>query len=194
MEHAALSNFSTNLQTVTASHPHACKQLHNITRLHNDCSAIPERTTAVLLSLQRDPRKDRCRLAFTQHDMYRTFTVAPQTGRSAALGLYKATSLVTVSHCSASRHVSTPAFRLSILHVYLRSCQPGYNHLSPATAHDTAANNPNFTRHHALLVPVERLHATSYFDLTNRHPKQLGHHALQGLPPPATWMYDPKVR
>jgi hypothetical protein len=191
MEHAALS---TNIQTVTASHPHACKQLHNITRLHNDCSADPTRAAAVSTSLQRGPRKDRCRLAFTQHDMYRTFTVAPQTGRSAALGLYKATSLVTVSHCSASRRVSTPAFRLSILHVYLRSCQPGYNHLSPATAHDTAANNPNFTRHHALLVPVERLHATSYFDLTNRHQKQLGHHALQGLPPPATWMYDPKVR
>ena len=74
MEHAALS---TNIQTVTASHPHACKQLHNITRLHNDCSAIPERATAVLLSLQRDPRRDRCRLALTQHDMYRTFTIGP---------------------------------------------------------------------------------------------------------------------
>jgi hypothetical protein len=32
---------NTNIQTVTASHPNACKQLHIITKQHNDCSADP---------------------------------------------------------------------------------------------------------------------------------------------------------
>jgi hypothetical protein len=123
-KHAALS---TNKQTVTASYPHACKQLHN--------------NLNYTMNAARSQHKDRCRLALIQHDMYRTFTVAPQTGRSAALGLYKITSLVTVSYCSARRRVSTPAFRLSIFHVYLRSCSSGYYHLSPATVHEATADN-----------------------------------------------------
>jgi hypothetical protein len=74
--------------------------------------------------LQRDPNRDRCRLAVHVYVMYRASTVAPQTGRSADLGLYKAAPHThsRSGHCSASRFfVTRSATCLSKNLVYLRT-------------------------------------------------------------------------